>query len=115
MYAAPLPTDFTAADPADARAGRRLRMLEELAEIGMDMARALRRQALAQAELQDIGERAGVTEIAGGVVTLSVKGDLGLAFSRVARAVRLTLAMETRRGDDGRPGESRGRARGAAA
>jgi hypothetical protein len=69
--------------PADAdesgadRARRHLRMLAELAEIGMDMARAVRDQAVGEAR-----DGAG--------------GDLGLAYSRIARAVRLTLAVETR-------------------
>jgi hypothetical protein len=63
--------------PADARTERHLRMLQELAEIGMDLARGVRAQALDPA-----AEAAG--------------GDFGLVFSRIARAVRQTLALETR-------------------
>ena len=83
-------------DPGAARSERHLRLLQELAEIGMDLARVLRRQALAQAALQDVGEQAGVTEIVGGQITLSIRGDAGLVFSRIARAVRQTLALELR-------------------
>ena len=50
-------------------------MLDELAEIGMELARDLRRQA---ADPDHDG------------------GDLGLKFARVARAVRQTLALQTR-------------------
>jgi hypothetical protein len=64
-----------------------LRLLEELAEIGMDMARALRRQALAQAD---------AAEIEASDTAHAVSGDVGLTFSRIARAVRLTLALEAR-------------------
>jgi hypothetical protein len=77
-------------------AERDLVLLQELAEIGMDLARALRRQALAQMALQDIGDRAGVTEICGGEITLKIEGDPGLTFSRIARSVRQTLALKGR-------------------
>ena len=63
--------------PADARTERHLRMLQELAEIGMDLARGVRAQALDPA--------AG-----------AAGGDFGLVFSRIARAVRQTLALEAR-------------------
>jgi hypothetical protein len=65
------------ADPSSDRAERRLRILQELAEIGMDLARAVRTRALAAKD-----PAAAV--------------DLGLSFSRIARAVRQTLALEAR-------------------
>ena len=57
-------------------------MLRELAELGMQLARAVAAQALAEAQ----GEAA----------TEPGRADPGLSFSRVARAVRLTLALEAR-------------------
>jgi hypothetical protein len=68
----------TAAEPAPrnlraARAERRLQRLDELADMGMEVAGELRRQVL---------ERAGPGEA------------LGLAFDRVCRAVRLTLMLQ---------------------
>jgi hypothetical protein len=58
-------------------------MLRELAETGMEITRALRREVQARVE-------AGADEPAHSVA------DLGLAFSRVARAVRQTLALEVK-------------------
>jgi hypothetical protein len=66
------------ADPSSDRPERRLRILQELAEIGMELARALRTQALA-----------AKADPAAAV-------DLGLSFSRIARAVRQTVALEAR-------------------
>jgi hypothetical protein len=68
------------ADPSSDRAERRLRILQELAEIGMDLARAVRTRALALAAKAD--PAAAV--------------DLGLSFSRIARAVRQTVALEAK-------------------
>jgi hypothetical protein len=66
-----------ALDAAILRAERRLRLLEERAEIGMDLARALHREALAEpAKLSS--------------------GDLAGAFAKLSRAIRLTLALAAR-------------------
>jgi hypothetical protein len=69
--------DTAPPDPSAERAVRHMRVLEELAEIGMELARSVRRQAL----------EPGVAP---------VQGDLGLAFSRISRAVRQTIALEAR-------------------
>ena len=61
-----------------ARAERRLRVLAELADIGMEISRALRERVA-----QQVGED-------------ETKGDPGLAFSRIARAVRQTLALDAK-------------------
>lgn len=58
------------------RSERHLRVLEELTEVGMEMVRALRDEAVAED-----GKSAG---------------ELALTFSRVARAVRQTVALEAR-------------------
>ncbi|MGH6967231.1 MAG: hypothetical protein ACREE0_22325 [Phenylobacterium sp.] len=60
-------------------------MLHELAEIGMQMARAARDEALAPADVETPRppSRFGAA-------------DLGLVYSRIARAVRQTLALEIR-------------------
>jgi hypothetical protein len=70
--------DPAAFDAAAARALRQERVLKELAEIGMAMARALRDRVLA-----------------GGVDDAALC-ELSLAFTRVAKAVRMSLALATR-------------------
>jgi hypothetical protein len=77
----PPPTDVAPADPAQDRVARHGKVLEELAEIGLDLARALRRQ---------------VTE----ADTPADAGQVAPAFSRIARAVRLALALEDRLAED---------------
>jgi hypothetical protein len=72
------PQPSETADPAVARTERHLRMLAELGEIGMDLAREVRRQAL---------DRTGEAPPA---------ADLALTFSRIARAVRQTVALEAK-------------------
>jgi hypothetical protein len=71
----PCPADE--ADWARAYAMRQLQMLGELAEIGLDVARALERQANGQG-------------------APAVQGDVALAYSRVSRAVRLTLMLQSK-------------------
>jgi hypothetical protein len=63
------------------RIERQMRLLEELAEIGMKLARAMGDQALAVASEDATSPRAA---------------ELSLAFTQVARAVRQTLALEAR-------------------
>jgi hypothetical protein len=76
-------TSAEAPDPAILRAERRLRMLEELADIGMNLARALERQALAAADPAEPAAPDASADPAG-------------AYARISRAVRLTLALEAR-------------------
>jgi hypothetical protein len=71
-----------APDPSVLRAERRLRLLEELSEIGMELARGLRDRA--NAELVDADGDAGS------------RRDPADAFARLSRAVRLTLALEAK-------------------
>ena len=66
-------TTSEAPDPSILRAERRLRLLEELAEIGMELVRALK-------------PRAEAAETAGGK-------DPADAFAPLSRAIRLTLAL----------------------
>ena len=72
----------SAPDTADPLLQRQLRMLDELAEIGLDIARALEAQAKAA------GPR--------------VTNDIALAYTRVARAVRLAILLQSRLVDDAR-------------
>ena len=65
-----------APDPSIARAERRLRLLEELSEIGMELARALK-------------PGAGADEI-------TPAKDPAAAFAPLSRAIRLTLALEAK-------------------
>jgi len=74
------------------REARHLRMLRELAEIGMDLARAVQRQANDPAPAEGDAAPADLT-------------DLGLVFSRIGRAVRQTLALEARLVEVGRERE----------
>jgi len=78
---------------APAWAEEHLEVLRDLRDMGMTLARTLTRQVVAQAEADEAQVAAG--EIApaprrGAVV------DPALSFSRISRAVRLTLALEAR-------------------
>jgi hypothetical protein len=87
-------------DPAVLRAERRLRMLEELAQIGMNLARALERQALAAADPVDPAEPAAPDAAEASASRAPTPntpaGDPSVAFARISRAIRLTLALEAR-------------------
>jgi hypothetical protein len=73
-------------DPAVLRAERRLRLLEELAEIGMELARALKPGAAADGVCEDPSD-----DNAPG------KGrDPADAYARLSRAIRLTLVLEAK-------------------
>ena len=72
----------------ESRAERHLRLLQELAEMGMDIARAVRAEAVAQ----DDGQERTPSRFG--------RGDLGLMYSRIARAVRQTLALEAHVAED---------------
>jgi len=65
-----------AANSAEARAQHRFEVLRELVDMGMELAREVRRQALEPAEPQ------------------APPIDYSLRFGRIARAVRQTLALE---------------------
>jgi hypothetical protein len=81
--------DRLEADTPD-RAAERFAMLRELADIGMEMARALQGEVRARAEAVEVEPAEAPQSVA----------ELGLAFSRVSRAVRQTLALEARLEDD---------------
>jgi hypothetical protein len=76
--------------PSLDRAAERFAMLRELADIGMEMARALQSEVRARAEAVEVEPAEAPQSVA----------ELGLAFSRVSRAVRQTLALEARLEDD---------------
>jgi hypothetical protein len=98
LYAAPPPSATQDPDPnpdgaeifaqSPDRAAERFAMLRELADIGMEIARALQSEVRARAETAVEDE-----------APQSV-AELGLAFSRVSRAVRQTLALEARLEDE---------------
>jgi hypothetical protein len=81
------PATDEATDPSVLRAERRLRLLEELTEIGMELARALRPSAPAD---EAAGEDSA-TETGRGK-----RRDPADAFGSLSRAIRLTLALEAR-------------------
>ncbi len=82
-------------DPDQAeRTARHSAMLRELAEIGMALARALGQQALAALEAP--APEAPETAPPASSRSAPVRPDPGLAFARVARAVRQTIALEAR-------------------
>jgi hypothetical protein len=70
-------------DSAAADIGWKLAMLRELAECGMDMARDVRNQAVAEPAPDQPAKAGGEREA------------LALAFWRLSRAVRMTLALHT--------------------
>ena len=80
----------TAADADALRTERHLAMLQELAAMAMDLARAVHRQAVASAE--PTSEQPAPKPAA----------DSALAFSRIAKTVRQCLALEARVADQDR-------------
>jgi hypothetical protein len=82
-------------DPAVLRAERRLRVLQELSEIGMRLARALERRVMAEDEAaQDETAEVGAAEPA--AETAARSRDPAVAFAQLSRAIRLTLALEAK-------------------
>jgi hypothetical protein len=84
IFAAP---DADPTDPRAQRAAERFAMLRELADTGMEFTRALQRQLRVLTEAEADPGSAEATRSA---------AEVGLAFSRVARAVRQTLALEVK-------------------
>jgi hypothetical protein len=91
--------DGCVCDSADARTERHLRGLAELGEIGLELARLVRRRAAEQAAANPDG---------------AVDESLGLVFARIARAVRQTFALEARLAEDRRTAQAETAARAAA-
>ena len=87
------------------RTGRHLGMLAELAEIGMELARDVRRQALAGDPPRDALPDPALVNRAGAD---GARADFGLMFARVARAVRQTVALEARLAADAQAREREG-------
>ncbi len=78
-------------DPdAAARTARHLRQLEELAELGMAMARAVAAEALHPAPAAEAAPSEPAT------TPTRTRRDPGLTFARLAHSVRQTIALEAR-------------------
>jgi hypothetical protein len=89
MTAPPPPAATTTpADDPRALIVRQLQVLGELAELGLDLARAIARPATAETTPDAPPETPTAPQ--------AVKGDPSLAFARAARAVRLTIALQSR-------------------
>ena len=73
------------------RVGRHMRVLEELTDIGMRLARDVERQALADKPRRDALPDPALLNGAGRART-----DWALVFARIARAVRQTVALEAK-------------------
>jgi hypothetical protein len=84
-----------APDPAIVRAERRLRMLEKLAQLEMDLAEALQRQAIAAANPTPPAQPDAAAASAPGAAP-ETAGELSAGFARIARSLRLTLALQAR-------------------
>jgi hypothetical protein len=84
-----------ATDPAVLRAERRLRMLEKLAQLEMELAEALQRQAIAAANPVEPARPDDAAASAPGAAPQTA-GDLSAGFARIARSLRLTLALQAR-------------------
>jgi hypothetical protein len=87
---APPPPAATATPADDPRAliVRQLQVLGELAELGLELARAIARPATADGTPEAPADTPPPPQPA--------KGDPSLAFARAARAVRLTIALQSR-------------------
>jgi hypothetical protein len=79
---------------APAWAEEHLEVLRDLRDMGMTLARTLTRQVVAQAEADEA--RAAAGEVACEPPRRVAAVDPALSFSRISRAVRLTLALEAR-------------------
>ena len=77
-------------DDAPAWARRHLCMLVDLGDMGMVLARNLVRRAAAETEAAEAGEAQDAPAGRGPVI------DPALSFTRISRAVRLTIALEAR-------------------
>jgi hypothetical protein len=85
------PAADEAPDPAVLRAERRLRLLAELADIGMDLARALKPSAQADEAPDEAADGGPATEPG-----RTRRRDPAEAFAPLSRAIRLTLALEAK-------------------
>ena len=105
--------DTAQTDPAGAReescarcapADPSMATLDELSEIGMTIARALKEEALARAAMAQAAAVRTAAALAAGEPLPSQPPaggiDLSLSFSRVSRAVRLTLALKAKLASD---------------
>ncbi len=81
----------SARETDEERTDRHLAVLKELTEIGMRVARAVEAQATGEAAPD---------------APQIVSTDLGLTLSRIARAVRQTVALEARLAEDRRAGQA---------
>jgi len=100
----PAPAAESPPDPAVLRAEDRLRVLQELREIGMKLARALERRVVAE------DEAAPVKTAEAGAAEPAARGasgrDPAVAFAQLSRAIRLTLALEAKTDEELRGLES---------
>jgi hypothetical protein len=94
--------DADTPDPAKERAARRLRVLEELAEIGLAIARGLREQAAVELARARQAQESWTPPGAGPAPAPRGGRDIAMAYARVAKAVRLTLWLEERLTDPAR-------------
>jgi hypothetical protein len=98
--------DAVAADPRIARAEQRLAMLQELSELGMAMTRRLARRAPtapdAAVDPPAPAEAAGRASSARPTPNAAPgpRHDPADSFAKLSRAIRLTVALETRTDDD---------------
>jgi hypothetical protein len=94
-----MPSDAALAEATDTavlRAERRLRMLENLAQLEMELAEALQRQAIAAADPTPPAEPDLASASVPGAAPRQTADDLSAAFARIARSLRLTLALQAR-------------------
>jgi len=86
--------NFATPAAATARTARHLGLLEELTDIGMAMAREVKRRTLAEDD--PAGEELDAAPAQKRPAPRESCRDLSLAFSRAARAVRQSVALEQR-------------------
>jgi hypothetical protein len=93
VFDAPSSAETAQDEAREQRAARRLRVLEELAEIGLAIARGLREQAAV--ELAQARHAQASWTPADGEPRVA-RSEVGPAYARVSRAVRQTVALEER-------------------
>jgi hypothetical protein len=100
MTAQPHPSQFEIEPDAEARAARRIAVAHRLVEMGLEVAEAVQRRALAQLADEAAGEDANDGEGATCEAPRGRRVDPVAAVERVARTVRLSLALAARLDSD---------------
>ncbi len=109
MTAQPHPSQFETAPDPETRAARRIALAHRLAERAMELAEAAQRLALARIERQIAALEAGEVDAAEDEAAKGRRSDPVATAERMARTVRLSLALAARLDGDEPVRRARGR------